>query len=158
MAFLWSPELWGWFVWVVLCVRKQRVEYSALDLCHHTKSSTTYTRDAIYMATETTGNRECLSYGYMSTGVAYGGLFYFRSGTGLGNMSWYIATIYMNSNTIGTRGLFIYPIFHNMETYGGLNTCRALNISTTDYEFATVMLFVCTVILLVFKNGSLMAT
>ena len=49
--------------------------------------------DAIYMHTETTGNRECLSYGYMSTGVAYGGLFYFRSGTGLGNMSWYIATI-----------------------------------------------------------------
>ena len=92
MAFLWSPELWGWFVWVVLCVRKQRVEYSALDLCYHTKSSTTYTRDAIYMISNATSIREWLSYGRLWDGVDHGGLSRLTGDTWLDDLFWRVAT------------------------------------------------------------------
>ena len=56
-------------------------------------SSTTYTRDAIYMDANTIGTREWLSYGDLGHGVGRAGLSYLNGIGGLGDLYWGIATI-----------------------------------------------------------------
>ena len=66
-------------------------------------SSTTYTRDAIYLHSNVTGNREWLSYGSLGRGVASGGLSSLSGHHGLGTLIWYLAT---RLSCNGNRGVY----------------------------------------------------
>ena len=55
-------------------------------------SSTTYTRDAIYMVSNIITIYEWMSYGYLWTGIAYGGLSGLYGRNWFGDLLWYFAT------------------------------------------------------------------
>ena len=67
-------------------------------------SSTTYTRDAIYMESNLITTRAWLSFGYLWNGVGLGGLSTLFGHTWLGNLIWIIAT---RLSCNGNRGVYV---------------------------------------------------
>ena len=63
-------------------------------------SSSTFTKDAFYMDKDsTTGTREYLAFGYLTTGLAYGGLSFLHGNNAVSAAYWsYLARLSPNGN------------------------------------------------------------